>query len=157
MFKWIRKYFPKKIQSGTQAFKRPFDVHMEMLNRLENLYHFDKICFWSKQCKGQVQMKLHHKGGILVGLKVPFKITKDTFKDIFLDKGIRIPDEWQLNKLYRWRKIIIFRILDFQNDNLAFWLDDIFKKIFCCPEDYQVVGKVDLGMWHYEDTNQLFE
>lgn len=166
MFKWLRKkfpewrqkYFPPKIKSGTEEYEKPIDVYEYLITRLSDLGRFDKIWFRSKQSKEQIQIKKYVRGGILIGVQFPFKVSWGAQPDdVFLPRGIKIPENWGLCARRRLRNILIFRTHKYNIEDMAHLFDEIYIKVFGCPDNYQVIGKIDLGIWKVEGTNYLFE
>ncbi|MDD5011482.1 MAG: hypothetical protein PHQ00_05105 [Phycisphaerae bacterium] len=143
MVHFLHRIIPKKLKSGTPQHPAPINVFNSLIDDVvTDKGELDKAYFSTKSCKGWAEVYLKNDG-IIVNFKFPFKNSPE---EIFTEKRLGIPDNW-CEGACKVGKKITFRIGKKHKDSIGPFLDLVFRKLYDCPEDYILRGKMVLGLW----------
>lgn len=144
MWNFLRQIRPRRARSGTPKFPKPVDVFNVLINDLMDLDEWDKASFVAKKCKWRVEVQ-PDKSCFLVMITYPFS---DSPESLFMQKKVGLPSDWNIKK-FRKKKKVTLSLEKSNKNSIAPFLDLIFRRLYNCPDNYSVFGKLVLGFWQY--------
>jgi hypothetical protein len=153
--RFLRRIMPMSRRSGTAKCPAPVDVFGALIKELiqRELDEMNKACFRVRWCKGWAEV-LPRKGYLVVRLWFPFK---DSIESVLAQRGIKIPEGWDWGPLERRprylerKRVLPIELSKSQANEVAPFLDMVFKRLYDCGDGYVLRGKLDLDFWKNED------
>lgn len=138
------RILPTKFKSGSPEYPKRIDVFNASIGNLISHGRInDKVYFKSPGCKHSEICEVSwyvkkrfclswHPKELEVRVRLP---CKESFQCIFNGRGINIPTCWHLD-FFRKGKCAMFRVDMGYAKTIGPVLDEVFKKIYGCSEDY---------------------